>query len=123
MKSGVPGSPLSAGPPFHAYQYVRTVPSARRFVIELRPLSLMRATACHPVVERRGMWCLLCASRHDLDMPIGTDLNADHAQAGTDHCFESPGHISLAEAGRPAGHGRSSKLWPTGSSAGLFSLR
>src|SRR5215813_13327395 len=114
MNSGVPGSPWSGGPPFHAYQYVRRVPSASVLVIELRPLSLMRATACHPVVERREIGPPLRPSRHDLDIPIGTDLNTDHGQAGTDHCFKDPGHISLAEARRTAGHGRSSALSPTG---------
>src|SRR5271169_513531 len=42
MNAAVPGSPCSAGPPFHAYQYVRLVPSASRLVMLLRPFSLIR---------------------------------------------------------------------------------
>src|SRR5262249_29822642 len=38
-------------PPFHAYQYVRTAPSASFFVIELRPLSLTRIPALQPLVK------------------------------------------------------------------------
>ena len=49
MNSGVPGSPRNGGPPFHAYQYVRRVPSASLLVIELTPFSLIR-TAFNPFV-------------------------------------------------------------------------
>src|SRR5262249_42895609 len=50
MNSAVPGCPLSAGPPFHAYQYVLTEPSASSFLTLLMPLSLTRMFR-NPLVE------------------------------------------------------------------------
>ena len=42
MNSGVPGSASMRGPPFQAYQYVLTVPSASFLVKLLMPLSRIR---------------------------------------------------------------------------------
>src|SRR5262249_30892679 len=66
--------------------------------------------------------CLI--ARYNLDRtPLGIDLHAGNSQACSDHIRDGAGYVALAEAGWPTGHGRSSKLSPSGPNAGLFSLR
>src|SRR6516225_5226127 len=50
MNSGVPGSPYTRGPLFHAYQYVTQLPSASCFLIELIPFSLV-LMVCNPSIQ------------------------------------------------------------------------
>src|SRR5262245_19615731 len=60
--------------------------------------------ASEPVPFVASRWLVLAIARgHDLDLPIGADFNADHAQPGGDHSLDGPGHVALTKCGWPAG--------------------
>src|SRR6516164_2186628 len=81
MNSGVPGSPRSGGPPFHAYQYVRRVPSASCFVIELMPFRRTRMFR-DPLVDFVGFLLLVFGDR-DHDRVVGPHfVDERHARPG-----------------------------------------
>src|SRR5262252_2061208 len=104
MNSGVPGSPRNGGPLFQAYQYVRSVPSASRLVIELSPFSLTRIFLFQPVVEIRAVigghrFAVLAVHLHIEPDIAGLliDLDLDAAGAGGAGATDSSGKVTLSE--------------------------
>src|SRR6476659_8105068 len=101
MNSGEPGSPRSDGPPFHAHQYVRQLPSASRFRFELIPFSRTRMLfpLRNPAIKIAAAARSLGASRVHHDSPVRRK-NLD--RGGAWYAFECAGNLSLAEAGEAA---------------------
>src|SRR5437870_4587109 len=101
MNSGVPGSPRNGGPPFHAYQYVRSVPSASFLVIELRPLSRMRTfrPLVHPCIKiAAARLAGLADDQADL-AGVRVDLHLAHGQPRGEGGLDRADGIGLLEFG------------------------
>src|SRR6185437_8759688 len=103
MNSGVPGSPCSAGPPFHAYQYVRREPSASRFVMLLMPLSRTRMLVDPGVKIVCKYFGAAFASNYD-DLAYFVDFDAGHLNTGRDHGLDGAGYIGRAEGAGTTAH-------------------
>src|SRR6516225_4832546 len=98
MNSGVPGSPRNSGPFLHAYQYVRSVPSASRLREKLRPLSRTRTLALlgQPVVEigARGR---LALARHQPYRAVLSDVDTFDHQARPSRGVDRASHVRFLE--------------------------
>src|ERR1700719_784511 len=124
MNSGEPGSPRNGGPPFHAYQYVRRVPSASFLVIELMPLSLMRMRT-HPLIEIVTLAVLAGRTRLDeghRDIPVLFDCESGGFEASLARCHERAFHAAGFEKVPCVGHAiallQEGQLLPKGCSPG-----
>ena len=45
-----------------------------------------------------SQWQVLAIPGYDFNVALGADLNADHAQSGSDHSLDGSGEISLPKS-------------------------